>query len=63
MDPTDVQCRIYLLFAMRPLQAWTVISQASKECMLLANTDRKLKGEEFIDLLERAYWTSYVIEK
>lgn len=63
-DLTALQCRvliaIYLLFAMRPLEAWKNITQASQECMILlrANTNYNATNE-YREAFGRIYW--YVV--
>ena len=70
-DLTALQCRIlvtvYLLFAMRPLEAWKNITLASQECVLLlranTNDDPTLDHlEQFREAFRRIYWICYVLE-
>ncbi|KAK5944090.1 hypothetical protein PMZ80_003371 [Knufia obscura] len=63
-DLTTLQCRLlvglYLLFAMRSLEAWTNITQASQNCVLFLkeNTCRDA-SQEYREAFRRIYW--YVI--
>ena len=63
-DLTVLQCRIlmaaYMLFAMRPLQAWQAISRASQECLVLLKTG--VTGGRSREQFSRVYWICYVLE-
>lgn len=60
-DLTTLQCRVlvgvYLLFAMRPLEAWKNITQACQECMILLRADvNREASDEYREAFRRIYW-------
>lgn len=56
--------RAYLLFAVRPLQAWKAISQASQDCIIiLKTTDLKTEPAHFRETFSRVFWICYVLEQ
>lgn len=59
----DHSLRIYLCIALRPLQAWTAISEASDAVMvLLKMKDMLAKDFALIQSVRRAYWCCFIIE-
>jgi hypothetical protein len=65
-DLVTLQSRIlvavYLLFAMRPLEAWKSISQTSQDCMVLLKTNFDRLTSEYRASFGRIYWICYVLE-
>ncbi|KAB5550008.1 hypothetical protein GE09DRAFT_1128657 [Coniochaeta sp. 2T2.1] len=65
-DLTVLQCRVllasYYQFAIRPLQAWNVISQASRDCMLILSSSipRKMDAHRK-EVLHRIFWACCII--
>ncbi|KAF9889983.1 hypothetical protein FE257_006663 [Aspergillus nanangensis] len=62
-----LQCHVlagaYLLFAIRPLQAWKTISQASQDCIiLLKTTDLDTEPVNLRESFSRIFWICYVLE-
>ncbi|KAF2499347.1 hypothetical protein BU16DRAFT_557676 [Lophium mytilinum] len=69
LDDTGIErivCRIlqagYMLSSMRPLRAWSCISTASRDCMLLLKTAWRSRDEAFQNQVARVYWACYVLE-
>ncbi|KAG9243943.1 hypothetical protein BJ878DRAFT_542755 [Calycina marina] len=63
---TTLQCRImqasYYQFSIRPLQAWNVISQASRDCMrLLPSSLPKILDEDSKEILHRVFWACSIL--
>jgi hypothetical protein len=65
---TLLQCRIlqasYYQFAIRPLQAWNSIVQASRDCMhLLSSSKRRNMNTAERDVLHRVFWSCSIIHQ
>jgi len=65
-DLTILQCRVlqasYYQFATRPLQAWNVISQASRDCMLILSSSMPSKMDAHRkEVLHRIFWACSII--
>lgn len=65
-DLCILQCHvlssIYLLFAMRPLEAWKMIRQASQTCIFLLKAHVVDHKSDYRDAFNRIYWICYVLE-
>lgn len=65
-DLAVVQSRIligsYLLIALRPLQAWNALSQASRDHVVLLMHSGESMDQDMKDQMQRAYWVSYCLE-
>ena len=60
---TDHDLSIYLCVALRPLQAWYAISEASNSVLALLRMKKRLGSDELFGLsVRRAYWCCYIIE-
>lgn len=53
---------IYLLIALRPLEAWKMIRQASQTCIFLIKARTIGQTLEYKDAFNRIYWICYVLE-
>jgi hypothetical protein len=65
---TVIQCRIlwamYLLYCMRPLQAWNMINEALRESIVLCHLQTRMKSDPLLyDMAKRAYWASYILDQ
>lgn len=65
---TMIQCRIlwaiYLLYCMRPLQAWNIINEALRESIILCHLRTRMGSDSRLnDLAKRAYWASYILDQ
>lgn len=57
-------CRLYLLYTTRELQAWRAITRASSEIPTLFRMKSQLENDPGLhQLAVRAFWSCYVIEK
>jgi hypothetical protein len=66
-DLCILQCRIltavYLLFSMRPLEAWKSIFQASQDCIVLLRKQIVNEPSQYQESFSRIYWICYILEK
>lgn len=53
---------IYLLIALRPLEAWKMIRQASQTCIFLLKARAIHQSADYKDAFNRIYWICYVLE-
>ena len=61
--PADLHS-IYFLYAMRPLQSWNAINQASQNCtFLLRSGTIKRESYAYLDAFRRIYWICYIIDR
>jgi len=63
-DLRVLQCHVllcmYLLLAMRPLEAWKMIRQASQTCIFLLKADVTDQRADYKESFNRLYWICYV---
>jgi hypothetical protein len=58
-----VRGRMFLLFCMRPLQAWDVINEAMRDVIRLCHFRTKMEDDpSFSEMTRRAYWACYLLE-